>query len=209
MRIVGGENFEGWRNGCTPWVGDESEIYSKKDSMRKRMGSPRHAKKKRRRRTREVPNLSEYDHPWSHCRRHTQGVERWVNILPWYRLVGAARTSCETQKRKNQAALDGTCPPCGTGTTVLTYPGSESRWQARLVKTVTIQVRLAAIHHGQDRRLLGVVTHSKLQKATSVRSRVGIVLEDDSRVAIDWVTSQSYSSARRRLIVQSDQCMGK
>ena len=56
---------------------------------------------------------------------------------------------------------------------------------------------------GQDRRLPGVVTHSRLQRATSARSRVGIVLEDGSGVAIDWVTGRSYSSARRRLNVQS------
>ena len=37
----------------------------------------------------------------------------------------------------------------------------------------------------------------------SARSRVGIVLEDGSAVAIDWVTGRSYSSARRRLNVQS------
>ena len=71
------------------------------------------------------------------------------------------------------------------------------------MKTVKIQVKCAAAHSGQDRRLPGVVTHSRLWRATSVRSRVGIVLEDGSRVAIDWVTSRSYSSARRRLNVQS------
>ena len=59
------------------------------------------------------------------------------------------------------------------------------------------------VHPGQDRRLPGVVTHSRLQRTTSVRSRVGIVLEDGSGVAIDWVTGRSYSSARRRLNVQS------
>ena len=50
---------------------------------------------------------------------------------------------------------------------------------------------------------LSVATHSRPQRATSVRSRVGIVLEDGSGVAIDWVTGHSYSSARRRLNVQS------
>ena len=73
-----------------------------------------------------------------------------------------------------------------------------SNRRQRLAKTVKIQVKWAAAHPGQDRRLPGVVTHSRLQRATSVRSRVGIVLEDDSRVAIDWVTGRSYSSARRR-----------
>ena len=76
--------------------------------------------------------------------------------------------------------------------------------QARLVETVNIQVRWAAAHPGQDRRLPGV--------ATSVRSRVGIVLEDGSGVAIDWVTGRSCSSAEkatRRLNVQSGLHKGK
>ena len=38
---------------------------------------------------------------------------------------------------------------------------------------------------------------------------MGIVLEDDSTVAIDWVTGRSYSSARRRLNVQSGQRKGR
>ena len=37
---------------------------------------------------------------------------------------------------------------------------------------------------------------------------MGIVLGDGSGVAIDWVTGRSYSSARRRLNVQSGQCKG-
>ena len=80
--------------------------------------------------------------------------------------------------------------------------------QARPVKTVNIQVRWAAAQPGQDRRLPSVVTHSRLLRATSVRSRVGIVLEDGSGVTIDWVTGRSYSSARRRLDVQSGQRKG-
>ena len=39
--------------------------------------------------------------------------------------------------------------------------------QARLVKTVKIQVKWAAAHLGQDRRLPGVVTHSRRWQATS------------------------------------------
>ena len=38
---------------------------------------------------------------------------------------------------------------------------------------------------------------------------MGIVLEDGSGVAIDWVTGRSYSSARRRLNVQSGQRKGR
>ena len=77
------------------------------------------------------------------------------------------------------------------------------------MKTVNIHVKWAAGHPGQDRRLRGVVTHSRLQRATSVRTGVGIVLEDGSGVAIDWVTGRSYSSARRRLNAQSGQRKGR
>ena len=114
-----------------------------------------------------------------------------------------AKTSSVTQRRKNRGARKGKWSPRGTGMTVLTYPGMRPGEQARLVKTVNIQVRWAAAHPGQDRRLPGVVTRSRLWRATSARSRVEIVLEDGFRVAIDWVNSRSYSSARRRLDVQS------
>ena len=77
--------------------------------------------------------------------------------------------------------------------------------QARLVKTLKIQVRWAAAHPGQDRRLPSVMAHSRPLRATA-RSWVGIVLEDGSGVAIDLVAGRSYSSAEkatRRLDVQS------
>ena len=113
----------------------------------------------------------------------------------------------------------GKWPPRGTGMTVLTYPCPTAsrvsmavRGRARVTgkagETVNIQVRWAAAQPGQDRRLPGVATHSRLQRATSVRSRVGIVFEDGSGVAIDWVTGRSYSSARRRRDVQSGQRKG-
>ena len=54
-------------------------------------------------------------------------------------------TSSETQRRENRAAREGKWPLRGMGTTVLTYPGSAPRKQARLVKTVTIQVKWAAV----------------------------------------------------------------
>ena len=78
--------------------------------------------------------------------------------------------------------------------------------------SVEIQVKWAAAHVGQDRRLPSVVTHSRLQRATSVRLRVGIVFEDGSRVAVDWVTGRLYSScfsARSRLDAQSGQRKGR
>ena len=122
---------------------------------------------------------------------HTQGREGWINILPKGGRPGQpARVSGRHEERGRQSSP-----------TREVRPGE----QAKLVKTVNIQVRWAAAQPGQDRRLPSVATHSRLQRATSVRSRVGIVLEDGSGVAIDWVTGRSYSSARRRLNVQSGQ----
>ena len=46
-----------------------------------------------------------------------------INILPWYRPVGVAKTSSETQRRKSRAARKGTWPP-RTEATVFTYPRS-------------------------------------------------------------------------------------
>ena len=88
-----------------------------------------------------------------------------------------AKTSSETQRRKNRAARKGKWPPRGTGMTVLTLPGMRPGEQARLVKTVKIQVKWAAAHFRQDRRLPSVVTRSRLWRATSVRSWVGIVFK--------------------------------
>ena len=123
------------------------------------------------------------------------------------------------KRRKSRAARKGKWPPRGTGTTVLTYPcpsqpcfgGSKECAQVtgKAGEKRSIFRCWAAAHPGQDRRLPSVVTHSRLQRATSVRSRVGIVLEDGSEVAIDWVTGWSCSSARRRLDVQSGQRKGR
>ena len=134
------------------------------------------------------------------------GEEGRINVLPWYRLVGVVGTSRETQGGKTRlpARVSGRH---GDDSPHLSW--NAPRQQARLVNTVKIQVRWAAAHIGQDRRLPSVVTHSRLQRATSVRSRVGIFLEDGSGVAIDWVTGPPFSSARRRLNVQSGQRKGR
>ena len=58
--------------------------------------------------------------------------------------------------------------PRGSETTVLTCPGSAPRKRARHGQT---PVRWAAAHPGQDRRLPSVVTHSRLQRATSVHNQ--------------------------------------
>ena len=60
------------------------------------------------------------------------GEQGRINVLPWYRLVGVAKTSCETQGGKNSAARKGEWSPRGMGMTVLTYPvmrpGNRQGW---------------------------------------------------------------------------------
>ena len=147
--------------------------------MTRRMGSPRHVRN-RRRRTREGPEPACVQTPFPVRRKGGRAG------LP-------ARVSGTHVVRGRQSSP-----------ILEVRPGE----QARLVKTVNIQVRWAEAQPGQDRRLPSVATHSRLQRATTVRSGVGFVLEDGSGVAIDWVTSGSYSSARRRLNVQSGQRKG-
>ena len=65
---------------------------------------------------------------------HTQGREGWINILPWYRLVGVAIPPVRRKGGRARLPKKGKWPPRGTGTTVLTYPRSALRYQARLVK---------------------------------------------------------------------------
>ena len=93
----------------------------------------------------------------------------------------SAWTMSHPTQMKSRAARKGKWPPRGTGTTVLTvrvfffsvFSISSARdtlevrlgEQARLVKTVKIQVRLAAAQPGQDRRLPSVVTHSRRNKS--------------------------------------------
>ena len=151
-----------------------------------------------------VPNLRVCEHPFHRWEWHTQGRKDELT---------SCRGTVQSAWQKPPEGRAG-LPARVSGRHVVrgrqSSPTLEVRLgeQARLVKTVKIQVRWAAAQPGQDRRLPGVVTHSWLQPATSTRSRVGIVLEDGSGVAIDWVTGRSYSSARRRLNVQSGQRKG-
>ena len=120
------------------------------------MGSPRRAQN-RRRRTRVGPEPACVRAPCAEW--HTQGKEGRMNVLPWYRLVGVASTSSETQGGKTglPARASGRHVVRGRqSSSVLNVP----RQQARLVKTVKIKKRAAA-HPGQDRRLPGVVTHPR------------------------------------------------
>ena len=170
-------------------------------------GSQRHVRN-RRRRTREGPEPACVQTPFPR-RWHTQGEKDELTSCRGTVLSAWQKPPVRRKGGRDGLPAKGKWPPRGMGTTVLTYPGSARRYQARLVKTVKIQVRWAAPHPRQDPRLPGVVTHSRLKRATSVRPRVGIVLEDGSKVAIDWVTGRSYSSARRRLHVQSGQRKGR
>ena len=75
-----------------------------------------------------VPNLRE--------RVAHAGREGRSDVLPWYRLVGVAKTSSETQKRKSQAARKGKCPPRGTGNrqappVLEVRPGNRQGWWKR------------------------------------------------------------------------------
>ena len=45
-----------------------------------------------------------------------------MDVLPWYRAVGVAKTFRESLRRENRAARKGKWSPRGSGTTVLTYP---------------------------------------------------------------------------------------
>ena len=97
--------------------------------MAREMGSPRHVDN-RRRRTREGPEPACVRAPFHLLGWHTQGGEGRINVLPWYRPVGVAKTSSETQRRKNQGARKGTWQPRGMGKpTGPTYPGSVSNRQ--------------------------------------------------------------------------------
>ena len=92
---------------------------------------------------------------------HMQGGEGRINALPWYCPVGVAKTSSETQRRKNRAARKGKWSPRGTGNRQAPLilelrPGNRQRWWKRST------FRWDGRQPGQDRRLPGVVTHSRL-----------------------------------------------
>ena len=91
-----------------------------------------------------VPNLRVCDHPFNHGVWHTQGEKDEL-------------TSCRGSKG-GRAGLPARVSGRHVVRTLQVRPGE----QARLVKTVKIQVRWAAAQPGQDRRLPSVATHSRL-----------------------------------------------
>ena len=154
------------------------------------MESPRHAHD-RRRRTREGPEPACVQTPFMLSGWHTQGGKD--ELTSCRGTVQSAWQKPLVRRKGGRAGL----PASVSGRHVVrgrqSSPTPEVRLgeQARLVKTVKIQVRWAAAQAGQDRRLPSVATHSRLQRATSVRSGVGIVLEDGSGVAIVLLRTES------------------
>ena len=67
-----------------------------------------------------VPNLRVCKHLFRRVAH--AGVEGWINILPWYRLVGVAIPPVSREGGRAGLPKEGKWPPRGTGTTVLTYP---------------------------------------------------------------------------------------
>ena len=140
-----------------------------------------------------VPNLR----VWKHlsCGVAHAGGEGRINVLPWYRPVGVAKNLQLDAKEEERGCPKGVSGrPRGTGMTVLTYPGlrpgSRQGWS-------NVQVRWAAAHPGQDRRLPSVVTHSRPWRATA-RTMVGIFLEDGSGSRSDWVIRPVVLLCRQR-----------
>ena len=172
------------------------------------MGSSRHATN-RRRRTRKGPEPACVLSPPFLGVAHAGGA-----VVPSSR---RGNTSSESRRRENRAAPKGqvvatwygddsphlslpNSQPCVGGSKGTRQGNRQGWWQRSTFRWGGRQLTLDKTVGSPS-----VATHSRLQRATSVRSRVGIVLEDGSGVAVDWVTGRSYSSARRRLNVQSGQ----
>ena len=128
--------------------------------MAREMGPPRHVHN-RRRRTREGPEPACVQTPL-HCGWHTQGGKD--ELTSCRGTVQPAWQKPPVRRKGGRAGL----PARVSGRHVVrgrqSSPTLEVRLgeQARLVKTVKIQVRWAAAQPGQDRRLPSVVTHSRL-----------------------------------------------
>ena len=88
----------------------------------RRMGSPRQVCNRRRRTREGRPEPACVQTPLSTGVAHAGEVKGELSSCPWYRLVGVAKTSSETQRRVDRAARKCEWSPRGTGTTALTYP---------------------------------------------------------------------------------------
>ena len=156
-----------------------------------------------------VPNLRVCKHPdW---RLAHAGWEGWINILPGYRLVGVDKTSSETQRRKRRAARKGTWPPRGTENrqsppTLEVRPGNRQGWWKRSEfrcngRQLTLDKTVGSGVWWQTQGSSGRPASDLGWGSSSKTTPAG--------VAIDWVTGRSYSSARRRIDVQSGQRKGR
>ena len=135
-------------------------------------GSPRRARN-RRRRTREGPEPGVCEHPL-HPVWHTQGEEGESTSCRG--TVQSARQRPQVRRKGGRAGLSvresGRHVVRGRQSSPVleVRPGNRQGWWER--SKFREQGRRA--HPGQDRRLPGVATHSRLQQATSAWSRVGI-----------------------------------
>ena len=118
-----------------------------------------------------------------------------------------AKTSSETQRRKSRAARKGKWPPRGTGTTVLTYPGSAPRGTGKAgengqhsgeVGGSSAWTRPSAPECGDTLKAL-----AGDQRPIEGGDRLRRQLRGPYRLG-----HRSYSSLRRRLCVQSGQRKG-
>ena len=169
------------------------------------MVSPRHAFN-RRLRTREGPEPACVQ---THLLRGGTRQRGRANQRP--AVVPSSRRGKNLQWhawRKNRAVRKGKWSPRGTGMTVLTYPRSAPRGTGKAGDNGQYSGEMGGSSPWTRPSAPGCGDTLKAL-ASSAWFRVGIVVEDGSGVAIDWVTAESYSSARRRLNVQSGQRKGR
>ena len=93
---------------------------------------------------------------------HMQERKDELTSCRGYRLDDVAKTSSETQREEELGCPKRVSDHVVRGTTVLTYPGKCAQVTGKAGETVNIQVKWAAAHPGQDRRLPSVATHLRL-----------------------------------------------
>ena len=144
------------------------------------------------------------------------GEEGRINVLPWYRPVGVAIVA----RRKNQAARKSKWSRRGTEMTVLTYPCPSQPCFGGSKECARVTGKAGEIgqYSGAGRQLtLGKTVGSHVWWHIQGQSALRLDLgwwpgQPVPRVAIDWVTGRSCSSAitaRRRLDVESGLRKGK
>ena len=163
-------NIDGSRDLSDPWTGftqvslleekTSRRIYVVRGEMARGMGSPRQVSN-RRRRTRKGPEPACVQHP-TRTGWHTQGGKD--ELTSCRGTVQSVWQKPPVRRKGGRAGL----PARENGRHVVrgrqSSPTPEVRLgeQARLVKTVNIQLRWAAAQPGQDRRLPSVAKHSRL-----------------------------------------------